>query len=300
MELYIITNHLKIQLLALFFIVQCFLLHAEDDDKKKNEPPKVGNLSLPSSQQPSGLFSFVGNVIDKGEVQVYFFAEEFVGKETLIFNAVPYVTFGITDDFSISYNVPFAPVLREEKHRSNGIEDFFIQAGYAFYNKSTKEYVDQATLVTSLIFPTGSARKNPPTGLGAPSFFLGATYYRTWVDWFLFTSNGAFLTCSDHKTKYGEQFLYQFGFGRNICSPKGWIYAWMLEIDGQYSRRNRINGSSDHNSGGNVIYATPSLWISSKEFLLQFGFTLPLHQHLFGTQNKVDYALSLAVAWSFY
>ena len=171
---------------------------------------------------------------------------------------------------------------------------------YSFYNKKTSVYVDQATLVGNITTPTGSIKKNPPTGFGSPSMFLGGTYCRMMIDWFIFASQGAILTTSDHKTKIGNQFLYQFGLGRNIPSPPGWIYAWMVEIDGQYNKKSRVRGNIDHNSGGNAIYVTPSLWISSKDIVFQFGVSVPVHQNLFGVQHQFDYALNLNFSWAFY
>ena len=279
---------------------------AEDDEdedtksKKEERPPKIGNFSLPTSQQPAALFGFGGNIIDKSEVQLFLFADDFIGKRKTIVDVIPSVLFGITDEWSVLFSAPFTPLLRDDCHRSTGLEDFFIQLEFAFYNRSTTTYVDQATLVSNITFPTGSIHRNPPTGFGSPSLFLGATYYRTWVDWLAFTSNGAILTSSEHGTKFGDQFLYQIGFGRNFPSPEGWIYAWMLEFDGQYSKKNRIHGMIDHDSGGNAIYVTPSIWISSKEILLQFGVSFPINQNLFGDQNKFDYALNFNFGWSFY
>lgn len=266
----------------------------------EEEPPKIGNFSLPTSQQPAALFGFGGNIIDKGEVQLYFFADDFVGKKRNTIDLIPSVLFGITDEWSIFFNAPFTPRLKDGKNHSSGLEDFFIQLEYAFYNKKTSLYIDEATIVANITVPTGSARKNPPTGFGAPSFFLGGTYYHTLPDWLVFTSHGAIVTFSENRTKVGNQFLYQFGFGRNIPSYCGWIYAWMFEIDGQYNQKNRIKGQLDPNSGGNAIYATPSIWISSKEMLFQFGVSLPLNQNLFGKQHRFDYALNLNFAWSFY
>jgi len=271
-----------------------------NESKKKEEPPKIGNFALPMSQQPAALVGFGGNIIDKGEIQLFFFADEFIGKDKIIIDLIPSVLFGITDDWSIFFNFPFTPLMENAGHKSSGFEDFFLQLEYAFYNKSTSTYVDQATIVANITFPTGSSKKNPPTGFGSPSLFLGGTYYHTLVDWFLFTAQGAVLTASDHGTKFGDQFLYQFGLGRNIPSPKGWIYAWMIEIDGQYNKKNRIHGIIDPNSGGNVLYATPSLWVSSKEVLIQFGVSFPITQNLFGDQIKVDYALNFNFGWSFY
>lgn len=271
-----------------------------ESKKKEEEPPKIGNFALPISQQPAGLYAFGANIIEQGEVQLYFFNDDFIGKKIITIDAIPSILFGITDNLSIYFNFPFTPLLKNGCHKSSGFEDFFVQLEYAFYNRSTSTYSDEATIVANLTAPTGSIKKKPPTGVGVPSVFLGGTYYHTLTDWFLFTAQGAILTTKDHKTKYGDQFLYQFGFGKNIPSPKGWIYAWMVEIDGQYNKKDRIDGLIVLNSGGNVIYLTPSLWISSKEIICQFGVSLPVYQHLFGKQNKVDYAFNLNFAWSFY
>lgn len=273
---------------------------SKDDEAKKEEPPKIGNFSLPASQQPAALFGFGGNIIDKDEIQFYFFADDFRGRRKTTSDLIPSILYGITETWTVFFNAPFTPAMRDGHHRSSGLEDFFIQLEYAFYNHSTVDYVDEATLVGNVTFPTGSIHKNPPTGFGSPSLFLGTTYYRTWVDWFAFTAHGAILPGSDHGTKFGDQFLYQFGVGRNFASPEGWIYAWMVELDGQYNKRNRIKGTIDKNSGGNVLYLTPSLWVSSKEILVQWGVSLPLNQNLFGKQHKFDYAINFNFGWSFY
>lgn len=263
-------------------------------------PPKIGNLSLSPSQQPYGLFAFGGNIVDKGEVQLFLFADEFVGRQRLLTDVIPSVLFGVTDNFSILLNFPIAPIIKDQCNRSSGIEDFFVQAEYAFWNKQTNAYQDQATIVASIYAPTGSLNVNPPTGFGAPSLFIGATYIHMCVDWFVFVNEGAILTTSNHRRKIGDQFLYQFGFGRNIPSPCGWIYAWMIEIDGQYFKKNEFHGRFDKNSGGNIIFVTPSLWISSRDILMQFGVSFPINQHLFGRQRKFDYALNFNIGWSFY
>lgn len=281
---------------------------AEKNDKNLNspsvqspvQPPRIGNFSLPVSQQPAALVGFGGNIIRKGEIQPYFFADAFIGKKRVISDAIPSLLFGITDDLSIYFNFPVAPVLRDGHHWSHGLEDFFVQLEYAFYSKKTYWYEDQATIVGNIAVPTGSVRKDPNTGFGAPSFFIGATYYRTTVDWVFFLAPGAIVTTSNHRTKIGDQFLYQCGVSRYLPSPRGWIYALMFEVDGQYNRKNIIHGETDSNSGGNFILATPSIWISSKHMLLQLGVSLPVEQNLFGHQHKIDYGFFFNFAWSFY
>lgn len=272
-----------------------------DEEKNKGEEPlPIGNLSLPTSQQPAALFGFGGNIIDKGEIQLYLFGDGFFGKNRIITDIIPNVTFGITDNLSVQFNFPFTPIMKDDHHFSHGLEDWFIQFEYAFYNKKRPFYTDQATVLWNITVPTGSIKKVPNTGVGSPSFFIGGTYYHTRIDWFVFVAEGAILTTSDHRTKYGNQFLYQFGVGRNIPSPPGWIYAWMIEVDGQYGQRNRIFGEIDHNSGGNIVFVTPSLWFSNRYFLIQFGPSFPINQNWFGIQGKFDWGFNFNMAWSFY
>lgn len=273
----------------------------EDKKEKKEEtPPLIGYFSLPTSQQPSGLFGFGGNIIDEGVVQCYLYADEFVGKKNIGIDIFPSILFGVTNHFSILFSFPFTPLLRADGQESNGLEDFYIGLEYAFYTKSTSLYSDQATIVGNVILPTGSVKKNPFTGFGAPAFYLGGTYYHCLVDWFTFTSEGCILTTSNNRTKIGDQFLYQFGFGRIISTPPGWIYAFIVELDGLYKKKDRFNGDINSNSGGHVVFVTPVLWASCKEFLIQAGMSFPIHQNLFGKQNKFDYAITVNAAWSFY
>ncbi len=259
----------------------------KDQYKEKNEIPLAqGNFSLPTSQQPGPLTSFGQNILDKGQVQSFLFADAFIGKNNYLTDIFPSILYGITNDLYFFFNVPFSPGSKDKGNRSSGLEDIFAQMEYSFYLKKTSHSVDQATIVVNVTFPTGSSSKIPPTGFGSNSFFIGATFSHMEINWFFFTSPGGIFTTSKHGTKFGDQFLYQFGLGRNIPSPYGWIFAWMLEFDGLYSWKNKIHGIIDPNSGGNTIYLTPSIFISSNRIILQFGPGYPIVQHLFGKQSK--------------
>lgn len=274
------------------------LIYAQKSEENIKQPA-LGNFSLPPSQQPGPLVSFGENVIDKGLVQLYLFADAFIGKNSYSIDLVPGILYGITDRFSFFFNLPFAPRDKDGKHHSSGMEDIFAQFEYAFYLKNDSHSATQATIVADVFFPTGSSTKNPPTGFGSTSFFVGATFNRTLIDWFFFTSPGAVLTTEKHETQFGNQLLYQFGLGRYIPSPTGWIFAGMVEFTGQYSWKDKIKGRTDPDSGGNVIYITPSIWISSKKIILQFGAGYPLVQNLFGHQSKKLLSLDFNFGYTF-
>jgi len=270
-----------------------------DENDPKNWPLKKGNLSLPVSQQPGPLVGFGQHIVEEDQLQFYLMGTDFRVADGYVTLLTPGVVYGIRDDLSIFINIPESPGNRIGVDRSSGIEDAFATLEYIFLDKSEKYTSDQATLVGTITVPTGSTRKNPPTGFGSPTFFLGGTFNHTTPDWFYFVQPGVLFTTSYHGTQYGYQALYQFGYGRCIATPKGWIIAWMIEGDGVFSCRNRINGQIDPNSGGNVFYLTPSIWISSDNLIIQFGVGYPVAQELFGKQPKLYTAYTFTLGFTF-
>lgn len=266
----------------------------------QGSPPSTGNFSLPTSQQPGPLVSVGENVIDKNVTLFFIFADDYNAEEKHFTDVVPSFLYGITDNLSAFFNVPIAPSYKVNKDRSSGLEDAFLQFEYAFYNNKTSTYADQATVIVNMTVPTGSGKKIPPTGVGALSYFLGATYNRMYVDWFAFTSYGITLPLDHNDTKFGNNYLYELGFGRNIATTDHWIFAWMIEVDGQYTEKNKISGSTDQNSGGNFVFVTPSFWASSKTLILQLGIGLPVTQHLNGNQTDYNFLVVGNVGWTFY
>jgi hypothetical protein len=269
------------RLASILFFLPC--LYGQETE---HAPGAGGNLALPTSQQPGPLLAFGENILDQNQVQIFLAANTFLGNTSYSTNVSPGVVWGITNDLSLFVNVPISLRNKDRHHHSSGLQDFFAQLEYTFYNGEKPNRTNQATFVANVTFPTGSSTKNPPTGFGSTSFFLGTTFNHTEIDWLFFLSPGVQLTTSNHRTKFGDQIFYQFGFGRNIPSPSGWIFAWMVEFDGLFAWKNKIKGLTDPDSGGNVIYVTPSIWISSKNLIIQLGAGYPVVQHLFGDQSK--------------
>lgn len=272
----------------------------QSKEAKEESPPKIGNFLLPGSQQPGPLISIGQNIIDKNQTLLFLLADAFKGPGKESIDVVPSLLYGITDDFSVLFTVPFAARYREDQARSAGVEDMSLQFEYSFYGNKTSSYTEQATILGNVSFPTGSTKKDPSTGTGSPNFLLGATYNRVWVDWFAFTSPGVVLTTIHDGVKAGNQFLYQFGVGRNIATLcSNMTFAGIVEVTGQYVRRDKVRGITDPNSGGNTIYITPSLWLSSEKFIAQLGFGVPVVQNLFGEQKRDNYSVTANFAWTF-
>ena len=266
-----------------------------------SETNSESNFILPASQQPGPLIGFGQTILDRNETQLAIFANPFFGANTHFVNVTPSITYGLTDKLAFLLNVPVAASFKNNQQYSAGLEDTYLQLEYAFYAKQTQGTSDQATILSGVNFATGSSTAQPPTGFGSPSFFIGSTYDHTTANWFAFAAPGALLTTSNNNTRFGNQFLYQGGLGRNIMNIDAkWILAWMVEADGIYFQKNIKNGITDPNSGGNVVYVTPSLWFSSKTLIIQPGVGFPVIQHLFGNQNKNSYLLALSLSWTFH
>lgn len=286
----------------LFFSLLSTLALARDDEVKQKgekEPPHIGNFALPYSQQMGPLFSFGQNTLTKNQIQFFFLPTDYAGKNQHFVTLSPSIVYGITDQLSLLASLPVAASYQYKNQRSAGLADAIVQLEYAYYSHSTAKYFDSATIVANVFLPTGSSNKNPATGFGSPAYFLGGTFTRMYVDWYAFTSLGAQLTTSHGGTQFGDSYLYQFGVGRNICNiGKRWLFAWLIEADGTYTNNNRIQGHRDPNSGGNVVYITPSLWVSSQKLILQAGVGVPVVQNLHGHQNRENYLLIADFGWT--
>lgn len=262
------------------------------------KPPKIGNFI--NINVPTNLVSFGQFIVSQGTVQLYNYADDFEGKNKRISDYNPRLNYGMTDDMSVSFGLPVSMNFKDGTNNSYGLEDANLQLEYAFYRDSTSTFVDLFTFVTNVTFPTGSVDKNPNTGIGANSFLLGATFSRTYTDWWGFLEPGVILTNKHEGLKFGNQALYEAGIGRSLATfGKEWLLAFLVEFDGTYTEKNKLLGVKDPNSGGNFAFITPSFYLSSNNLMLQFGVGIPVIQRLNGSQKKIDYVLEGDLAWTF-
>lgn len=259
---------------------------------------KKGNFLLPTSQQPSSLFSLGQNIVDKGDKLALLGTFGLFGPNKYAIGMVPAFLYGITNKCSILLAVPFS-FQKEDIHKSAGLADLNAQIEYAYYEYARPTYIYQATCLARVSAPTGSTTKTPVLGAGGPSILFGGTVSYYSIDWFWFVSAGGTLATKGRRMKEGSNFLYEGGFGKNIGTRPGWIFAWMIEFNGRYQTRNYLCSVIEHNSGFNVLFLTPSLWVSSERLIFQAGITLLPVQHLFGCQTRNEIGGLIVLGWKF-
>ncbi|KTD53781.1 hypothetical protein Lsan_4191 [Legionella santicrucis] len=281
-----------------------------------NAPPPIGNYALGTSQQLGPFFSFGQNIVDKNQFIVSYLPSYIYSKGQSILEGDPSLLYGITDSMSLLVTLPYAFRYNNGTITRSGIGDLAIDLEYAFYNFENSKYSDQATIIFSPTFPvsnldtiskknnprqrvSGFSRKNSPASFSANSYFVGTTYSRMSIDWYGFLAPGVLLIEKHDSIQQGTQYYYNLGIGRDIKSKeKKYIFAGLLELNGQYSAKTTLASNTVPNTGGNLIYITPSLWFSTPKIVVQVGISLPINQYWYGNQSNVSYYTGSIITWT--
>lgn len=278
----------------------------DNKDKDDTEAPEtskllaIGNLAFPSSQQPTPLISFGQNLISEHQFEYEMIPSYRKGKRECFFDISNNLLYAFTDSLSIYLNLANAIQFKQGKYHSDGFEDLIVQIEYAPYTQEHYTYYDQLSIIGNVTIPTGSSTKKPVTGAGSNSFFIGSVLSRMSINWFYFSAYGGVFNTSNHRNKLGNRFLYQYGFGRRIYNNAEWLVAWMCECTGELAMRDTNQGITLPNSGGNLIFVTPSLFMSTKRhFVFQIGFGFPIVHQLHGHQNRKEYLIQSKTSWNF-
>lgn len=279
-------------------------------------PPSIGNFSLSTSQQPGPFFSFGQNIIDKNQFIASNNPSYTYSKSQSISEETPSFLYGINDNASVLFTIPIALSYQTGKKTISGIGDLVVDLEYAFYNYDNKKYSDQATIIFSPTLPTGNlsevskrfypdirvsgfSRKNAPSSFNAVSYFIGSTYARTFTDWYGFLAPGVLFIEKYKSLQQGTQYYYNIGLGRTIKAVENrYIFSGLVELNGEFSGRTKLATAAVPNTGGNIIYATPSLWFSTPRMVLQIGLALPINQSWNGDQSNISYYTGALLSWT--
>lgn len=263
-------------------------------------PPNIGNFALPSPQQPGPLLSFGQTLIGKNYLQLSFDTYSPYPNGGAFNSLNTAFTYGISDSTALYFNYPIRADVQTRVHRTSPLRDVNLQLEHAFYVTGNTKYQEQATVLGAVTIPTNDETTlHAPKGYGSPTFFWGATYNRTYVDWLGFVSPGIVVTTNSDSIRLGSQFLYQAGIGRNILSVSGESMLFgLLEFNGQYTAQDHVFGRLRPNTGGNVITLTPSLWFSTQRLIAQVGVGFPIVQNLYGNQTKMNYFIVTSMSWT--
>lgn len=265
------------------------------------EQLRIGNLALPPSQQPSTLYGFGQYVVDQGDLLCACFTGFNSGHNN--FNTstiVPYLIYGLRDDTVVVVSLPIAAEWHVGCESSSGLSDANIEFEYLAYDYRTERSSWEVSLVGSVFLPFGNAEKKPATGFGSPSFFAGIITRYLSTEWYWYISTGGIFTTSHNKSRTGDTFLYQTGFGKNLgYESDKWTCMLLVEMNGIYTQKDKHHGVIDNTTGGNVIALGPTLWFSTQKFIFQAGALPVIYQNWNDDRTKLTVLVNFNFEWKF-
>jgi hypothetical protein len=237
--------------------------------------------------------------------------------------------YGMTDDLSVSVRLPHVKRknIREgeleggvpEAHEhgdADSIGDLVVLGQYRFLNTHSVD----VSLLGGIKVPTGKTTLKddgarletefqPGSGSWDGLLGLAASIEMERVGVHgnvLYSLNSE----GDQDTEIGDAFFYNLGLTFNLTdaihqgshqhSHRHLKWDAMLELNGELRDKNEVDDSKEDNTGGNLLYLSPGLRLSSSEgwgAFLSVGF--PVHDDLNGIQTDVDYRVVAGFGFAF-
>jgi hypothetical protein len=226
-----------------------------------------------------------------------------------IFHTIFSMGYGITDDLTLSLKVPYVVLnnIREahseepdEVHihgDSKGIGDLTIFSQYRFLKMHDIKM--ESSIIVGLRIPAGRTGASdvdgarfetefqPGSGSWNPIFGIAATkrFKQMSLDAdVLYT----IATKGSQETDLGDLFNYDVALSYRVVK-RPVIWDLIIEANGEWKQKQKIDGVIDENSGESVIFLSPGIRFSwSKKWSAYLSAGFPIVQDLKGDQNRTS------------
>ncbi len=181
----------------------------------------------------------------------------------------------------------------------NGIGDLTLIARYTVYKRDYPSGTARFAPLAGLKLPTGDDDLEPIT-TDSIDFQFGGVSTVTWdfgrheIDADLIYK----IKTEAEDFEQGNDLIYDLAYEFRV-------YPWTLpdvgvpnflylvaEANGIISQKNKLNGKTIDNSGGNILFISPGIQFASKRFILETSIQLPVIQDLNGNQVERDFILT--------
>jgi len=181
----------------------------------------------------------------------------------------------------------------------NGIGDLTLIARYTVYKRDYPSGTARFAPLAGLKLPTGDDDLEPIT-TDSIDFQFGGVSTVTWdfgrheIDADLIYK----IKTEAEDFEQGNDLIYDLAYEFRV-------YPWTLpdvgvpnflylvaEANGIISQKNKLNGKTIANSGGNILFISPGIQFASKRFILETSIQLPVIQDLNGNQVERDFILT--------
>lgn len=243
------------------------------------------------------VFGLGPHVVFKGGVEIApeVFIDRAGGKDRNV--AGLELTYGITGDWAAGIDMPYVNTKNNNANTSEyGQGDLRLFTKYRFWRKDGPGVQQSMAAVVKLKTNTGDNNVSS----GTTDSLLGLAYgyeSRKWYRWaalrYLFNGENA------EGQRIGNKVLYDLvgGIRQHQTSYLEPDTVWLLELNGEYSARNELNGDALANSGGNEVFVAPGIFWTLRNFAVKAGVQIPVLSRLNENQKKTDYRARLILEW---
>lgn len=220
------------------------------------------------------------------------------GRETAIHYEIIY---GVTENFSLTIEVPQIIEKKENSETSNGIGEIAFRGKYQLFRKDRLGVQDKVALVYGLKFPTGDEEKNPSLGSGSLDHFFGLSAGHESTTLYGFATGRYQLTTESGGKEKGDKILIDvaFGFRPWLRAYKSWDLVFLLENSYIFAWKDEMNGVKQSNSGGKELLMGPTFLLSYRNKMVKLGTQFPVWQDLNVDREGIDFRSIIAAEYHF-
>jgi hypothetical protein len=211
------------------------------------------------------------------------------------------ILYGITTDLAATLAFPLVLDKTTEtgglEQSSSGPGDLGMRLKYRFWRRDRPGLQDAAAVVVGLELPTGDDDASPRLGSGSTDYLVGLTAARESLVWYYFGDVRYRLNTENDGLKIGDRFFADLAIGVRL-RPTEYLkpdLVLLAELNGESRQRNELYGVDLDNTGGYLLFLSPSFFLTYRNWALKGGVQLPIHQGLHGDQPEEDYRFKLAV-----
>jgi len=211
------------------------------------------------------------------------------------------LTYGLTGDWAIGAELPYD--FKDNGIANNdGFGDVTVFTKYRFWREDSLGLQRSASVLLKVISDSASTRGSPSIGNGATDTVLGLTYGyegRKWYHWA--SARYRFNGRNNLSVNRGDKVLIDFvgGIRPKLTSYLEADIVYLVELNGEFGQRARLNGSDLNNTGGKEWFISPGIFWTQRNFAIKGGVQIPIYSNLNGNQNKSDYRTKVSFEWNF-
>lgn len=240
-----------------------------------------------------------------------------------------FAAYGVTDDLTLGLKIPY--VMRSGVRAPNadtgmvdklgspsGFGDVSLFGQYRFFH--SEDNLNHAALTIGLKTPTGQtavtsqtgnnfeAHHQPGSGSWNPSFglsftrLMGSFSFDTNV---LYTLSTKGAQATDLGDNFGYNFALSYAFGAPatnsfFAASNNAPFTAVLELNGEWQQRQKVDGVSDFNSGGHTLFISPGFRYSGgKGWNTSLSIGTPIVKDFNGYQTPPDYRITWRFVMAF-